>query len=86
MSYSRFPMEMHLVHRNSKYPDLKSATGEMDGIAVFAALFEVEPYGDEHGRDWVRGFRSLICLVNMSMSTAIGSRSSTLCSILLSHM
>ena len=50
-------MEMHLVHRNSKYPDLKSATGEIDGIAVFAALLEVEPYGDEHGRDWVRGFR-----------------------------
>ena len=49
---------MHLVHRNSKYPDLKSATGEMDGIAVFAALLEVEPYGDEYDRDWVRGFRS----------------------------
>ena len=49
-------MELHLVHRNSRYADLESAAaGEADGVAVFAFLFEIDRYG---GRDrWLRGFR-----------------------------
>ena len=50
-------MEMHMVHRNSKYPDLESAVGEIDGIAVFAVLFEVDPHSGRHGSDWIRGFK-----------------------------
>ena len=56
LSLLRFSMEMHMVHRNSKYPDLESAFGQIDGIAVFAALFEINPYGG-YGSNWIRGFR-----------------------------
>ena len=45
-----------MVHRNSKYSDFESAIEQIDGIAVFAALFEVDPYGG-FGSDWVRGFK-----------------------------
>ena len=48
-------MELHLVHRNSRYADLKSAVAEPDGLAVFAFLFEVDRYGDKD--NWRRGFR-----------------------------
>ena len=46
-------MEMHLVHHNEKYRDLKEALDKPDGIAVFGIFFELDPY---HGQvKWMEG-------------------------------
>ncbi|XP_037943604.1 carbonic anhydrase 2-like [Teleopsis dalmanni] len=37
----RYDLEMHIVHKNSKYKDLKEAREYEDGIAVVAVLFKV---------------------------------------------
>ena len=36
-----FPMELHLVHKNTKYKDLTEALGHDDGLAVVGILFKV---------------------------------------------
>ena len=46
---------MHLVHRNSKYPDVTSALGKLDGLAVFAVFFEIDPYKGKD--DWILDFK-----------------------------
>jgi hypothetical protein len=48
-------MEMHMVHRNQKYPDMSSALGKLDGVAVFAVFFEVDPYNGKD--DWIVDFK-----------------------------
>ena len=35
------PMELHLVHMNTKYPNLTEAFNHTDGVAVLALLYEV---------------------------------------------
>ena len=53
----RFPMEMHMVHRNSKYKGLREALGHSDGLAVFAVFFELDNEEEDH--KWEKGFRSV---------------------------
>ncbi|EDO46081.1 predicted protein [Nematostella vectensis] len=36
----KYPLEMHLVHYNDKYPNASSAQGLLDGLAVISVLFE----------------------------------------------
>ena len=36
-----FPMEMHLVHYNMKYPDITTALSFKDGLAVLGVMFDV---------------------------------------------
>ena len=36
-----YPLEMHLVHYNSKYSDIGEAVGHEDGLAVIGIFFEV---------------------------------------------
>jgi len=37
----QFPMEIHLVHKNTKYDTLAAALGEQDGLAVLGSFYEV---------------------------------------------
>jgi len=37
----RFDLEMHIVHRNTKYLTLEEAVNNSDGVSVLAVLFKV---------------------------------------------
>lgn len=37
----RYPMEMHLVHRNRKYNDVNEALKHKDGLSVLGVFFQV---------------------------------------------
>lgn len=37
----RYPMEMHLIHRNKKYKDLKTSLGHPDGLTVLGIFLQV---------------------------------------------
>lgn len=37
----KYDIEMHIVHRNTKYDSMKMATNFEDGIAVVGVLFKV---------------------------------------------
>ncbi|XP_070136923.1 carbonic anhydrase 2-like isoform X2 [Drosophila bipectinata] len=37
----RFDVEMHIVHRNARYSDLKEAVKHKDGVAVLGVMFKV---------------------------------------------
>jgi len=37
----RFPMEIHLVHKNTKYDTLDAALSKKDGLAVLGSFYEV---------------------------------------------
>jgi len=43
MNGKEFPMEIHLVHKNSKYPTLTDAVQNSDGLAVLGFFYEVSP-------------------------------------------
>lgn len=43
----RYALEIHLVHRNSKYGTIAEASGEKAGIAVLAVLFHVDEQPSE---------------------------------------
>ena len=36
----KYPLEIHMVHFNEKYPDLKEASLHPDGVAVNAFLYK----------------------------------------------
>lgn len=38
---SRYPLEMHIIHRNKNYFDLNQAMRHKDGIVVLAFFFRV---------------------------------------------
>ena len=42
-----YPLEMHLVHFNSKYDNLVEALKHKDGILVIGVLFKVDDVGNE---------------------------------------
>ena len=37
----RYPLEMHIIHRNSNYSDWDEAVKHRDGVVVLAFLFQV---------------------------------------------
>lgn len=39
INHIRYPLEMHMVHRNSKYENTALASGKEDGLVVVAALY-----------------------------------------------
>lgn len=40
----RYPMEMHLVHRNKKYKSVDEATKHHDGLAVIAFFYQIADF------------------------------------------
>ncbi|XP_015513749.1 putative carbonic anhydrase 3 [Neodiprion lecontei] len=38
----RFPMEMHIIHRNMKYPTVDEAYAHEDGLTVLAVFFQLQ--------------------------------------------
>ncbi|XP_014477151.1 PREDICTED: carbonic anhydrase 9-like isoform X2 [Dinoponera quadriceps] len=46
----RYPMEMHIVHRNLAYPNLSHALQHEDGVVVVAVLFQLQDEHNEHLR------------------------------------
>lgn len=47
MADQRYALEVHLVHRNSKYDTIADASAEKAGIAVLAVLFHVDEQPSE---------------------------------------
>lgn len=43
-----FPLEMHLVHYNSKYGDFRSSVHHQDGLVVLSVLFKISPFDNKH--------------------------------------
>ncbi|XP_023308849.2 carbonic anhydrase 13-like [Lucilia cuprina] len=43
VGYLRYSMEMHIVHRNMKYPTVTEAVNHRDGLAVLGVFYNVEP-------------------------------------------
>ncbi|XP_011496417.1 PREDICTED: carbonic anhydrase 2-like [Ceratosolen solmsi marchali] len=43
----RYPMEMHLIHRNMKYKDLSTALQYEDGLAVLGIFFQLQEDDNE---------------------------------------
>lgn len=37
----RYPLEMHLIHRNKKYPTTEMALKHKDGLTVLGVFFQV---------------------------------------------
>ncbi|KAL7294821.1 hypothetical protein TKK_0011750 [Trichogramma kaykai] len=44
---TRYPLEMHLLHRNKKYMNVESALNHEDGLAVLAVFFHLEEEDNE---------------------------------------
>lgn len=42
-----YPMELHIVFRNSKYESFEAAARADDGIVVLAAFYEVRKHSEE---------------------------------------
>jgi len=43
-----YPLELHLVHYNSKYPDIATAVGQEDGLAVLGIFFHLSSKDNPH--------------------------------------
>lgn len=41
-------LEMHLVHRNTKYKTLEEASGQEDGLAIIAVLYRLSNEPNQH--------------------------------------
>ncbi len=63
----RFPLEMHLVHRNARYASLSEALGQADGLMVLGILFEIDPYSGMG--EWLKGVQSYPMISNVSALT-----------------
>ncbi|XP_047366535.1 carbonic anhydrase-like isoform X1 [Vespa velutina] len=44
----RFPMEMHIIHRNAAYPNLSYALNYQDGITVLGIFFQLQEQDNEN--------------------------------------
>lgn len=44
----QYDIEMHIVHRNKKYDNMKTAINFEDGVAVVGVLFKVVKVGIEN--------------------------------------
>lgn len=53
-----FPMEMHIVHFNQKYGDIKHAMDKSDGLAVLAFFFEIGRF-NRHFEHIIKNFDSI---------------------------
>lgn len=40
----RYPLEMHIVHRNRKYATVPEALNHIDGLTVLAFFYQVSSY------------------------------------------
>ncbi|XP_033738555.1 carbonic anhydrase-like [Pecten maximus] len=43
MNGTMYPMEVHIVHYNTKYADIGEAVDKPDGLAVLGAFFKIDP-------------------------------------------
>ncbi|XP_043681429.1 carbonic anhydrase 2-like isoform X1 [Vespula pensylvanica] len=43
----RYPMEMHIIHRNAAYPNLSHALNYQDGISVLGIFFQLQEQDNE---------------------------------------
>ncbi len=69
---ARFPLEMHMVHRNLRYPNLGEALDRPDGVAVVAVLFEKDPYQGQGM--WMDGVKPYKKLCDVSCTTCCKQR------------
>ncbi|XP_055861353.1 uncharacterized protein LOC106050470 [Biomphalaria glabrata] len=77
ISSAAYPMELHIVHYNSKYPDFSTASVQPDGLAVLGFMFEVSSTNNKNLDDIVNN------LVNvMTVGTSVSLGAGTLSSIL----
>ena len=62
-SSRRFPLELHLVHRNLKYASVGESLKHPDGLAVIGIFFELNPYPTS--ATWMQGFKKHHVLDNV---------------------
>jgi len=60
----RFPLEVHLVHRNLKYNSVTEALSKSDGLAVVGFFFEVD-HGRGTGKAWLEGVKPQPAMSNV---------------------
>ncbi|XP_012530254.1 carbonic anhydrase 9 [Monomorium pharaonis] len=71
----RYPMEMHIVHRNMAYPDISHALQHEDGIAVVAVFFQLQEEDNELLQSFINKlpdvqWANTELLINMSFALA----------------
>ncbi|XP_039312904.1 carbonic anhydrase 9 [Solenopsis invicta] len=49
----RYPMEMHIVHRNMAYPNISYALQNKDGVVVVASFFQLQDEDNELLRSFI---------------------------------
>jgi len=52
----RFPLEMHLVHRNLKYASIGEALDKSDGLSVVGVFFEID-HSEGTKKAWMQGVK-----------------------------
>ncbi|XP_074868641.1 carbonic anhydrase 15-like [Carettochelys insculpta] len=55
----QFPMELHLVHMNTKYKTFKEAKGHPDGLAVLGFMFKVSNADNSNYNTIVAGLKNI---------------------------
>ncbi|KAI1292001.1 Carbonic anhydrase [Halotydeus destructor] len=45
---NRYPLEIHVVHHNTKYANVTAALGHDLGVLVFGSMVEIDPYGQHN--------------------------------------
>ncbi|XP_016944338.3 carbonic anhydrase 15 [Drosophila suzukii] len=71
----RFDLEMHIVHRNTKYLTLEEAVNNSDGVSVLAVLFKVVRAGPTFYQPGLHEiFSSLLHLGNFNSSHTVQER------------
>jgi len=74
-----YPMELHIVHYNTKYADIGAAVGNADGLAVLGYMFEVTDQENSNYADLVSKLSSIkavndeVTLNSVAMETLLPS-------------
>ncbi|XP_065367818.1 carbonic anhydrase 2-like [Calliphora vicina] len=77
----RYSMEMHIVHRNAKYPNIAEATQHADGLAVLGVFYNVDTSQDDfaglnkivNALDAIRVYNTSTNVNNLNLSELFGN-------------
>ncbi|XP_034937636.1 carbonic anhydrase 2-like [Chelonus insularis] len=72
----RYPMEMHIIHRNTLYTNIKNAQQHKDGLVVLAAFFQLQDDDNDNLNPILRNLQSVQwknTAVKMNISITLNS-------------
>ncbi|KAF7994820.1 hypothetical protein HCN44_004292 [Aphidius gifuensis] len=68
----RYPMEMHIIHRNMAYPKMENAMVNVDGLAVLGIFFQLQDNDNENLKPLSQNLPSIRWIDNqISLNTSI---------------